>query len=155
MPLVYETDRPQFFEESHVISSIQQGQIRTQVSLPDTRPTKPLVPVVPKEEITYTAEKTLAAEYISKTLHPYIEIEKIEQPKQYDTVISRVQQGQIRTEFTLPDVRQVKPLTPIKPKEQVTYTAEKTLAAEYISKTLQPYVEIEKIEQPKSCKCNF
>ena len=79
MPLVYEEERPQFYEEEHVISTVQQGQIRTEVSLPDRA--RPLVPIKPKEQITYTAEKTLAAEYISKTLHPYIEIEKIERPK--------------------------------------------------------------------------
>ena len=139
----------EFFEESHVISAIQQGQIRTEVSLPDIKRVKPLTPIKPKEQVTYTAEKTLAAEYISKTLHPYIEIEKIEQPKQYETVISKTQQGQIRTEVSLPDLKHVKPLTPIKPKEHITYTVEKTLAAEYISKALHPYIEVEKIEQPK------
>ena len=154
MPLVYEEDRPQFYEESHVISTIQQGQIRTEVSLPDIKRVKPLTPIKPKERVTYTAEKTLAAQYISKTLQPYIEIEKIEQPKSYETVISTLQQGQVLTKVSLPERAQ--PLVPVKPKEHITYTAEKTLAAEYISKTLHPYIEIEKIEQtkPESCKCN-
>ena len=97
MPLVYEEDRPQFYEESHVISSIQQGQILTKVTLPERA--QPLRPVQPKEKITYTAEKTLAAEYISKTVHPYIEVEKIEQPKSYDKTVSTLfQQKPLITE---------------------------------------------------------
>ena len=170
MPLVYEEDRPQFYEESHVISTIQQGQVLTKVSLPARA--QPLVPIKPKEQVTYTTEKKLAAQFISATLQPYIEIEKIEQPKQFDetvstifqqrpvtteqrpeksyeTVVSRIEQGLIRTEVSLPDTKRVKPMVPVQPKEHITYTAEKTLAAQYISKTLHPYIEIEKIEQPK------
>lgn len=97
-PLVYEEERPQFYEEeAHVVSSVQQGLVLTKVSLPERA--KPLVPVKPKEEVIYTAEKTLAAEYISKTLHPYIEVEKIEQPTTFDETVSTLfQQKALITE---------------------------------------------------------
>ena len=199
-PLVYEEKRPQFYED--VMSTIyQQGQVVTKVSLPEIQKIKPLTPIKPiKEQITYTETKKLAAQFISKELHPYIEIEKIEQPKEeefistikhqqqvitkvklpetikrkpkkeiiysqieqplvyeekrpqfYEDVMSTIyQQGQVVTKVSLPEIQKIKPLTPIKPiKEQITYTETKKLAAQFISKQLHPYIEIEKIEQPK------
>ena len=133
-PLVYEEKRPDYFEETHVISTIeQQGQVVTKVSLPETIKRKP------KKEVIY-----------SQTEQPLVYEEKRPDYFEETHVISTIeQQGQVVTKVSLPEIQKFKPLTPIKPKEEVIYTTEKKLASEFISKELHPYIEIERIEQPK------
>ena len=70
-----------------MVSSIQQGLVMTKVTLPERA--RPSVPIKPKEQVTYTAEKTLAAEYISATLPARVEEER---PKVFDETVSTVYQ---------------------------------------------------------------
>lgn len=124
---------------------VQSGQVITKTKLPELIKLQASVPVYPKEEISFTDSKRIAVEFISKSIKPFIENEKLEKQEVL------LQQGQVHVTVHLPEQIKSAKYNHIKPiEEKISFTEEKKLKSEYLSKTLHPYIEIEKIDKTQT-----